>query len=220
MLFLLNITFGQDCVSFMPMEQGYKWEVTNYNKKGKETGSSTSEIISVTSEDESISAEVKVITSDGKDEFTNTYNIICEGSTVKMGLTVFLPEEQLAQMQNMESMEVELEMEDVEFPSNLDVGQELKDASMTMIAKMNGIQVMNNKTTIKDRKVVSKETITTSAGTYECFKIEQITVVKMGFVNREVKSVSFIAEGVGVVRSESYDKKGNLDSYSEITQVY
>ena len=79
---------------------------------------------------------------------------------------------------------------------------------------------MYKRQTIKDRKVVGKETVTTAAGTFECFKVEQTTEMDMGFVKREMKGVSFIAEGIGVVRSESFDKNGDLESYSEITQVF
>lgn len=219
-LFFLSAFFAQDCGSFIPMAEGYKWEVTNFNKKGKEDGKSTNTVSAVSSVDDVTTATVEVVTSDGKDELKTSFNISCDGTTFKMGMSVFLPAEQLEQMQSVESMVVELNMEDMEFPNDLVVGQELKDATMTMTAKMNGIQVMNNTTTIKNRKVLSKESITTAAGIYECFKIEQTSVVKMGFMEREVRSVSYLADGVGVVRSESYDKKGELEGYSEITKIF
>ncbi|CAG5079401.1 TapB family protein [Parvicella tangerina] len=220
MLFFLTLGSAQDCASFMPMEEGYKWEVTNFNKKGKEQGTVTHTVKSASVEGGVANAELEMVTSDGKEEHSTTYQFMCEGSTFKMSMNIFLPDETMEQMQNMESMEVEMDMEDMEFPTVLEVGQELKDANMTMEAKMNGMKVMSMTTLIKDRKVVAKESVTTSAGTYECFKVEQVSAIKMGFVNREYKSVSYIAEGVGVVRSESYDKKGNLDSYSEITKIY
>ncbi len=220
MLFFLGSVNAQDCATFMPMEEGYKWEITNFNKKGKEQSKVTHTIESASVADGVTSAVINMVSTDGKDEHETTYSFTCDGSTFKMSMDIFLPEETMEQMQNMESMEVEMDMDDMEFPTKLEVGQELTDATMTMEAKMNGIKVMGTTVTIKERKVVSKESITTSAGTFECYKIEQISAMKMGFMDREFKSVSYFAEGVGVVRSESYDKKGNLESYSEITQIF
>ncbi|MCB9188282.1 MAG: hypothetical protein H6599_03260 [Flavobacteriales bacterium] len=220
MLFFIGNYSAQECGNFIPMKEGYKWEVTNFNKKGKEEGKSVNTVSSVVNENGLTTAKVDIVSTDGKDEITTSFDISCDGTTFKMGMTFFLPAEQMEQMQSVESMEVELDMEDMEFPNELEVGQDLKDAQMTMTAKMNGIQVMNTTTIIKNRKVLGKESITTASGTYDCFKIEQTSYVKMGFIEREVKSISFLSEGIGVVRSESYDKKGELDSYSEITKVF
>lgn len=220
MLFFLEANFAQDCTSFMPMEEGYKWEVTNFNKKGKEQSKVTHTVKSASVVDGESNAALEMVTVDGKEEHTTSYEFMCDGSIFKISMNLFLPAETMEQMQSMESMEVVMDMEDMEFPTKLEVGQVLKDASMKMEASMNGMKVMSMITIIKERKVVSKESVTTTAGTFECFKVEQISEVKMGFVNREYKSVSYIAEGVGVVRSESFDKKGEIESYSEITKIY
>lgn len=219
MLFFLGAGYAQNCLSFMPLEEGYQWETTSFNKKGKEEGKSTSVIKVVSSDGDASSATVDMTVSDGKEEHSSTYTITCDGSTIKMSMSVFIPEEQMKQMESSEGMDIELDMDDMEFPGHLEVGQELKDAKMTMSAKMNGMQVMSSTTIIKSRKVVSIETITTSAGTFECFKIEQVSEFSMGFMKKEFKSVSYVAEGVGVVRSENYNKKGEIDSYQEITAI-
>jgi hypothetical protein len=204
----------------MPLKDGYKWEVTNFNKKGKEESKVTNTVSNVVSGDGIVSAVVNMVMTSGKDTHEQSYEMTCEGSTFKMSMDMFLPAEQMEQMQSMESMEVEMDMESMEFPSVLEVGQELKDAKMTMVAKTNGMTVMSMTTTITGRKVVSKETITTAAGTFECFKVEQTSKMNMGFVKKEFKSVSYLAEGVGVVRTENLNKKGEVDSYSEITQIF
>lgn len=219
MLFFLGAGYSQNCLSFMPFEEGYKWETTNFNKKGKEDGKSTNVIKVVSTDGNASSATVDMVVSDGKEEHSSTYTITCDGSTIQMSMSVFIPEEQMQQMESSEGMDIELDMDDMEFPGQLAVGQELKDAKMTMSASMGGMQVMSSTTTIKSRKVVGKESITTAAGTFDCFKIEQTSVFHMGFMNKEIKSVSYIAEGVGVVRSESLDKKGEIDSYTEITAI-
>ena len=70
---------------------------------------------------------------------------------------------------------------------------------------------------ITDREVVGKETLTTPAGTFECFVISQSNVSKgmTGTIKRTSKQ--WIAAGVGVVKTEDYKKNGKLDGYSLLT---
>ena len=52
------------------------------------------------------------------------------------------------------------------------------------------------------------------AGSYECFQIEAKQTVKAGILNREYQVKDFFSEGIGQVRSEIYNKKGKLESYT------
>ena len=67
-------------------------------------------------------------------------------------------------------VQVDLSGTDIELPNDLTVGQELQEANVTMNVKMAG---MNMKTIVNmmNRKVEKKETITTPAGSFECFVI-------------------------------------------------
>jgi hypothetical protein len=74
---------------------------------------------------------------------------------------------------------------------------------------------------IFNRKVEAKEDITTPAGNFTCYKIsydmESSTKV-MGMNNKvNLKGVDYVSEGTGVVKTESYNKKGSLSSYSLLT---
>ena len=74
---------------------------------------------------------------------------------------------------------------------------------------------------ILNRKVESKESITTPAGTFSCFKItydmESSTKIMGMNTNVKLSSIDYLAEGIGVVKTESYDKKGELSGYSLLT---
>jgi len=72
---------------------------------------------------------------------------------------------------------------------------------------------------VVDRKVEAFESITTAAGTFECFKLSQTTKSKMMFMNLTLKSIDWIAEGIGSVRSESYTEKGKLEGYTVLTNI-
>lgn len=214
-------TLAQDCSSYFPFEEGKTWEMSDYNKKGKLTGTSLNTVSNVAVVSDGVKASVAIIVRDakGKDEAELGYDMICSEGEVMISMNMFLPAEQVEQMKGYESMEVKLDMGDMAFPNDLTVGQELKDCSMTMEVSTNGVKVMSSTTSIKDRKVLEQLTVTTDAGDFDCFKITQTTAVSMGFISREYKSISYISEGVGVVRTENYDKKGNLDGYSELTKL-
>jgi hypothetical protein len=72
---------------------------------------------------------------------------------------------------------------------------------------------------ITDRKVLGKETMQTSAGSFPCLILSQRVKSKIMMFNVEATSKEWYAEGVGMVRSESYDKKGKLTSYSVLTAL-
>ncbi len=214
---------AQDCTLYFDFVEGTTWEMTSYDKKGKQEGKIKNTIIEKSNSSKGNQAKIKMEMLDvkEKDKVESEYTITCDNGNLNMSMDMFMSPEMTKQMemQGMENIEVNMEMGDMEFPKDLSVGMELKPCEMTMTAKMNGIQVMSMQSEIKDRKVLSKESITTEAGTFECFKIEQTTFVKMGFAKSESKSITYLSEGVGVVKTEDFDKKGNLVGYTEITKI-
>jgi hypothetical protein len=130
-----------------------------------------------------------------------------------MDMRRFVPQEQLEMFK---SYEVKLEGENLELPSRLAEGQSLKSGWITLTAVGSPLPLILN-VNITDRKVEGKETITTPAGTFTCWKISSKSSlqVKMGInMNLNFSIVEWMAEKVGLVKSEMYDKKGALSSYS------
>lgn len=76
---------------------------------------------------------------------------------------------------------------------------------------------------IKNRTVAGQEEMTTPAGTFSCYKITydmdmNVKVMGMGRTTN-LTGTEWIAEGVGMVRNEQYDKNGKLNSYSVLTKL-
>jgi hypothetical protein len=64
--------------------------------------------------------------------------------------------------------------------------------------------------------VLAEETLNTPAGKFDCFKISQKVFMKtLGKI--EINSIEWYSEDVGMVKSETYDKKGKLKTYSLLT---
>ena len=205
--------------AYFPMKDGVTFEQTSYNAKDKKEGKVISTISATTNTQLVVQNKIY----DKKDELITEgdYEVFCEDGKVKMDFEQFIPDELLSSYQN---MEVNIEGDFLEFPNNLSVGQNLPDANGTITIVM-AEGAMNMKTTITltftNRKVELQESITTPAGTFETFKVSQTTISAMEIMgmSRETtfSSASWIAEGVGAVRSENYDKKGKLAGYQVLT---
>ena len=70
-----------------------------------------------------------------------------------------------------------------------------------------------------ERKITGKEKLTTPAGTFDCFIMEE-TVTTKAMMQKEVeKTVSWYAYGVGLVKENTFDKKGKLVSTTLLNSI-
>ncbi|XMO87377.1 hypothetical protein AAFN75_03660 [Algibacter sp. AS12] len=211
-LFFISVSsYSQNaCKAYYPFEEGVTFEITNYSKKGKKEGVVNYEVTNIVGN----TATIKTIIYDakGKEITTTSYDIMCDGNTVSIDFKSMINPDMLKQYKD---MEMEVTGTNIELPNDLQIGQSLKDANMNMAINMGGIN-MNMSVNILNRKVDQKESITTPAGTFNCFALSYDNEMKMG-MKMTFKIKEWIAEGVGVVKSESYNKNGKLMGYSELT---
>ena len=95
----------------------------------------------------------------------------------------------------------------------LSVGMELPDYDVSV-----KVMFVTTKMNCKDRKVTARETVTTPAGSFDCFVVEEKTTVKTMMVNEKSNSKTWYARGIGMVRQEMWDRK-KLVSVTELTAV-
>ncbi len=106
----------------------------------------------------------------------------------------------------------------MELPGSMTPGQVLKDANATMTMDM-GIMKMRTEIKMTDGKCLVIEEITVPAGTFKCHKITQTTtttIMKKPIVS---KTVSWYALGVGTIKTESYNEKGDLQNSMELASL-
>jgi len=208
---------GSDCNSYYPINKGMKWVNNHYNAKGKLQSSSVVEVLNETNTASGV--EYTILSKSGPDEKDTTsltFTYQCENGLLKIDMNQMLPQESLKSLSS--SMEIEVNQYELEFPSDMSPGSKLKDANISIIAKSNGIKIMELKVKIFDRMVEKAESITTPAGTFECLKLNYKTTLSMGFMNRTSSSIDWISNSAGLVKTELYDKKGKLESYSELAE--
>jgi hypothetical protein len=206
---------AQDCKMFYPLEEGTEMEITSYDKKDKATGSSTQKVVEKEQKGDNVSLVVQSLTFDKKGEkvMEGEFNVSCEDGKFYMDMRNFLDPQSMAAY---EDMEIEVDSKDMVYPSNLKVGDELPNASISVSMKSSGVNMFNMNILITNRKVEAREEITTPAGTFDCFKMSYDIETKM-MVKVQAKAIQWIAEDVGMVKSESYSKNGKLEGYSLLT---
>jgi hypothetical protein len=156
----------------------------------------------------------KVTDKKGKTASEGEYKMSCSQDVFKIDMSNFVPAES---MTGFENMEVDVQMDQLEYPSSLSVGSTLKDASITITTQNSPIP-MKMEVNITDRKVEGKEMVTTPAGTFDCYKISYNTSSKMMIAKMNYFSIEYLSENSGAVKTETYKSNGNLVGYTLITQ--
>ena len=207
-----------DCQPFMPTEEGSTWEQTHYSKNDKMTGRTRFELLKKTASGDSLILEIKSVSLDEKDAeiYVSEFEAYCINGVFEMDMASKLNG---ATMAAYESMDVTVDASRFPIPT-LDeaVGTRIGDGTLVVQVSMNGMNTFRMTVEITDRLVAARENLETTAGTFDCVKISQTINTKM-VMKMQSTSNEWYAEGIGVVRSESFDKKGRLTGYSVLTAV-
>ncbi len=210
---------AQDCATMYDyFKEGVSLEYTNYNKKDKVEGILTHRVSSMEEKSDTLIATINLTTTDakGKQVTEVSYPMKCFQGVIYVDMRSMIPQQPGGQ----QSPQVEVEMTgtDLTYPPDMQPGQTLPDAEMEMTMRMGGLQLMNNRYQIKNRKVEARESVTTAAGTYSCLKISYDFEYKL-MGTRTMRTEFWYAPEVGMVKSVNYDRKGNVESRSELTKV-
>ncbi|MBC2837708.1 hypothetical protein [Robiginitalea sp. SC105] len=216
--FLLPATVqAQECSAYYPFREGVRMEYTMYNDKDKVEGTQWQEVTGVSETSEGLEATMNMGFSDdkGKNTFESSYGLTCTGSAIRIDYESLISGPMMEQYQD---MEMDISGTDLELPNNLSEGMELPDANVTMKMKMSGIN-MNMQVDMTNRRVEKKETVSTPAGDFDCYVIYSESHSKMMMANQTFPQRTWLSEGVGMVKTESYNKKGKLVSRMVLTSI-
>lgn len=203
----------ENCYSYFPSEIGQEWSYKYYDKRGRLTGSS---LHTITVENTG-GLTVKSISFDKEGEplgfkdrngnievYEVDYGVFC----IDGGL--YMPPESVTHSftELFEGLEVVVSGDNFLVSNGImDRNTPLPDYRIKMKINAAALKIEIN---VSERKVTGSETIETPAGTFQCLKMEQKTNTKMGFINKQNKTVTWIAPGIGMVQSITYKNNGNL----------
>ena len=217
LLFTFQIT-AQDC-DFLILNEGVTLEYTQFDKKGKKTSKSTHQTENTTNQDGKVTAQIKMTTTGKKDEtFSSEYKVSCTSGIIAIDMVRFFDNNQISSY-NGDGFTVEMQGDILEFPNDMKTGTNLNDGSITVKVFNNDLKVVTVTMDITNRKILGNETITTSAGTFECAKVSYDFESKIGFIKVKGSGVEWHSEDKAIVKSESYNKKGKLTGSQELTKI-
>ena len=213
---LLTATAQDNCSQYYPMQEGASFSYNMYGKKGKLDGSSIYKVVQVTNGGGETKASLNVSFQGSKanESFEMDYDFTCTGDGIRIDFNSLLPNQMMDQYKEMD-VEMDVTGTDIELPNNLSVGQELADADVNVAMSISGMKMtIQAKTT--NRKVIAKEAVTTAAGTFDCVVLTADIYSKAAFAKVNLSDKIWLAKGVGIVKQETYNKKGKLESRMEL----
>src|SRR5580658_6373606 len=185
-LFLLpGITArSQDCSQYLFLQQGKTIEVTSYNKKGEPNGRNVYTVSNVSNSGGTITGTLSSQMFDKKDRPTNTSTstVKCTGGAFQMDMKFMLPDGPAGRMS---SAQVSGSGGILEYPLGMKAGDTLKNGNIVLTNSSNnsapgGPPPPPNPFSgggstlsmwIYERHVIGQESVTTTAGTWNCLKI-------------------------------------------------
>ena len=225
LLFVIGLSFSfglkaQDCKLFFPSEEGTFLEMTNYDKKGKVTGYSSQKILETKEVDGAFVVVFEQASRDkkGENEVKGIMEVSCKDGKFYFDLDNYLSSMNMDTYEENPDMDVVVDGDEIFYPAELNPGDQLPDGSLVAKVLSSGMQIMSMTVDITNRKVEGKESVTTPAGTFECHKITQDVELKT-IMKIKSKDATWLAEGVGVVKTEMYDKKGKLTGSTVLTKL-
>ena len=218
-LFMLSpLVNAQECPMYFPDQIGTVREMKSYDQRDRLTSITRQEIIdkTVSGNDVRVTVRTTSFDNDENEILTGDLEIICEDGVFRFDLRDYLDPNTLAAY---DDMGIEITADNLLYPANMSAGDQLPDGELQMVVKSGQATILTMVLTISNRKIEGIEDITTDAGTFSCYKISYDISTKAGFITTSSSAVEWLADGVGFVRNETYNRRGRLTGYSVLTDL-
>ncbi|WP_183559064.1 hypothetical protein [Mucilaginibacter sp. SP1R1] len=206
----LQFVSAQNCSQFVGNVNGKKLVYLNKDAKGNEQGKVT---VTATKKDAStVSVHSEAFDKNGKSIGGGDSEMICNGDAIKIDMKAFIPASSMKQFSN---MQMTGDAKYLAYPLNLSAGQKLDDGAVTIDISNNGQSMSQIQMDITNRVVDKAETVSTNAGSFDCFRITYDAAMKikmMGIgIPVHIKAAEWFAPKLGrFVKSETYNKNSKL----------
>jgi hypothetical protein len=219
LLFFLMAVFAfnalsQDCGVYHPTKVGSILTYTYFKKTDKPENTCVMTLTNKENTANGVKLDVSGVVNEknGKEALTYTYTAWCDGQTFYIDM-----KSMLSSMSVKDLSGYKIESTNLQFPKNLTAGQQLPDASLKL--SVEGPVSTGITTNITNRKVEGFESVTTTAGTFDCVKISYEYNSKVMFIKTSGKGIEWFALNIGTVKSETYDSKGKLAGTNILTNM-
>jgi hypothetical protein len=217
-LILLGIVLNAQEI-FFPTKEGTVLVYKSFDKKDKETSTARYTItkITVNGSDTDITYLIESLDTKGKLVFKDEITIQQKGDKLYVDMSNFINKAAFQQEGEIPA-EIQITGNNMEIPSNPSPGDALPDANVVMAMKVGFIN-MKMSADVTNRKVEAIEDITVKAGTFKAYKLSCEVNSSILGIKANSKGIDWYAKGVGIVKTESYDKNGKLQSHTELVEL-
>lgn len=222
------LEISNSCTDFIWFKEGAFMEFEAKDGKDKSLHKSKMTVVQIRQETAGTVADIKAA-DDMNNEFDMQFKCIGDKMYMDFGAIMKQAMQKAGQsgadaeavQQAMANTEMNITDGFMAFPKQMYPGQQLEDVSFTLKTSPTPQMSMEVISTLENRKVVAREKIQTPAGSFDCVKIsgERRTAMKVMGMNQKMPSSTeylWFAKGIGVVKQEDYDKKGKLQSVSQL----
>jgi len=197
---------AQDCSKFLFLQKDKTVEMTIYNKKGEANGKQVYQVSDVSANGGTTTGKLasEMFDKKGKSIAKANSSVQCNGGVFSIDMKMMIPQQQAEQAGQGEA-QVNGQAMYIDYPSTMNVGDQLKDGNLAMDIKRRGM-TQTLTMTITERKVLGQESVTTPVGTWDCFKISAHAhlSIKTGPIGIPINYdyTEWYAPGFGVVKSD------------------
>jgi hypothetical protein len=205
--------------TFFPTKEGTVLIYKTFDKKEKVTGKSiyTIKQVKVNGDDMDITYQYESIDPKDKLLFKEDITIHKKGDRLYLDMGNFINKGAFQENGEIPTT-VEIKGTDMEIPSNPNPGDQLPNANIEMSMKM-GFVNMKMSAQLSNRKVEALEDITVKAGIFKSYKFTSLVNASAMGIKSESNITEWYAKGVGIVKTENFDKSGKLQSYTELIEL-
>ena len=204
-------SYGQ-CNPYFNIREGMTWEYDTFNPDGELIKTIQARVVSYEELDSSgWVAGIDFQYGNGESEIhTGSVETKCENGIFYNSFGRFLTG---SIFKDSDSLSSDIKSTDIQWPSTLNVGDKLPDASLLIDAGN-----MKAGMELTGRQVTSIDTVNIPLGKYVAYRVEYNLTI-LGLKEEKLKGVDYITEDIAVIRSEILDKNGDLRQYSVITKI-
>lgn len=205
--------------TFFPVKEGIVLLYKTFDKKDKAVNTVRYTVKQVRQDGSNLDITYLCESYDAKEKplFKEEITIHQKGDKLYFDMSNFI--NKAAFQQNGEiPAEVQVTGNEMEIPVNPSPGDVIPDARVEMALKI-GFVNMKMSADLTNRKVEGIEDITVTGGTFKCYRISSdVNSSAMG-LKAKSRSLDWYAKGIGVVKTESYDKNNTLQSHTELCEI-
>ena len=215
LLILVLITFtGVSAQNiFFATKQGMILEYANLNNKGKVDTYTrlTIQDVEGTGNNLTINYLSSVLDKNRKPSKTIDipYSVSIVNGTVELDMKMYAAPETASFLT--------MEGDNIRIPSTLSPGDKLEDVNFILTVNM--VIRIRTEIAITDHECLSIEEITVPAGTFNCYKVTQTSAATVLRKTVTTKTITWYAPGIGSVKSENYNEKGQLQNSTVLESV-